>query len=156
MNLTKKSKLTALIIVAVMCLAIIVTASVIFAPKFYKGSDTEIDNAANNPYSGYDAGGYGMTQSITFDKSNMALALARQDENDHVWIYFPSTIYMDVTENLQSLKYGYHFYAHFGGSGNTDNYHTLFHSAMGYYLDGNGNQNGKYVTAWQNDANMMR
>ena len=29
MNLTKKSKLTALIIVAVMCLAIIVTASVI-------------------------------------------------------------------------------------------------------------------------------
>ncbi len=32
---------------------------------------------------------------------------------------------MDVTENLQSLKYGYHFYAHFGGSGNTDNYHTF-------------------------------
>ncbi|MDE6474888.1 MAG: hypothetical protein K2L70_07310 [Clostridia bacterium] len=156
MNLTKKSKLTALITVAVMCLAIIITAGVIFAPKFYKNSDTQIETAANNPYSGYDAGGYGMTKDITFDKSNMALALARQDQNDHVWIYFPSTIYMDVTENLQSLKYGYHFYAHFGSSSNTDYYHTLFHSTMGYYLDGSGNQNGKYLTAWQNEANMMR
>ena len=107
MNLTKKSKLTALITVAVMCLAIVITASVIFAPNFYKDKNTEV-KAVADPYTGFDSGGYGMTKNIAFDSSNMKAVKYTGVENGGASILYPSIIYMDVTETLEGL--GYYFF----------------------------------------------
>ncbi|MDE6275548.1 MAG: hypothetical protein K2M75_03310 [Clostridia bacterium] len=108
MNLTKKSKLAALITVAVTCLAIIITACAVFAPNAYKGEDTSLTTTDINPHTDYESGGYGMSSKVQYTNSNTGAVM--HDFNGagdagYVKILFPKTIYMDVTEDLSSLGY---------------------------------------------------
>lgn len=146
MNINKKGKLVTLLTVAIMCVAIVAAACLIFVPN--KRDDLEVTPTAADPYSNYDSGaygGYGMSKEMTFDKNNMALVLAKENSDDHVWIYFPTEIYMDVTEDLATLGYFYRMYFHYGGSGNSDNHQMLFHSAMGLYPESD--------ITWQGQSN---
>lgn len=132
MNLTKKSKLTALITVTVMCLAIIITAGVIFVPKIYNRSDTDLVATVDDELSGLSSeNSYGMKAPV-FSGSNMKAVKYTGVENGGASILYPSIIYMDVTETLESL--GYYFFV--------DAYYTscsqnpgiaILYNVFGYY-----------------------
>ncbi|MDE6211838.1 MAG: hypothetical protein K2G42_07695 [Clostridia bacterium] len=151
MNLTKKSKLTALIIVAVMCLAIIITASVIFVPNFYKGDDTgvNLDTVAIDAHASYENGGYGMTSKVTYTNSNVGavirdFGMTRQPNNDSAAeagfakILYPKEIYMDVTENLSDLGYCFVAEVQYNNPNTAvDKFAvTLLDNVFGYYANG--------------------
>ncbi|MDE5756717.1 MAG: hypothetical protein K2I23_06475, partial [Clostridia bacterium] len=161
MNLTKKGKLTALITVAVMCLAIIITASVIFAPNFYKNGDTDVTNTDISPYGTYDAGtGFGMAKDNMFKWSNMVTTAVVDGGSDRMWICYPKEIYMDTTEKLQDLNYVYKTYAHFGNTYNQNAndskkyQHVIPQTIMGYYKKADGSQNESYSAAMTAHGNM--
>lgn len=163
MKLTKRSKLTAIITVAVMFLAIVITSGAIFAPKFYKDNDTTVESTAYTVDGDFDTyQGYGYSTDdlkVTFNSSNMGLTFANVQAaypDTGVWIYFPTKIYMDVTEDLKDLRYSFQFEANWGGVANNGVGHALFYSTLGYYRDGSGNQNGKYNAAMTANANMEK
>ncbi|MDE7348679.1 MAG: hypothetical protein K2N53_03360, partial [Clostridia bacterium] len=148
MNLTKKSKLTALITVTVMCLAIIITAGVIFVPKIYNRSDTDVVTAADDELSGLSSeNSYGMKAPV-FSGSNMKAVKYTGVENGGASILYPSVIYMDVTETLESL--GYYFFV--------DAYYTsctqnpgiaILYNVFGYYSKipyNTSNNNAEYFS----------
>lgn len=134
MSLTKKSKIIALVTVAIMCLAIIITAGIVFAPNRGDNDGINVVKTAD-PHTNYENGGYGMDSTVTYDSSNTNLAKINGVENAGVSILYPNKIYMDVTENLKDL--GYYFFLdmyYLGGSANNVRVAFML-NAIGHYSD---------------------
>lgn len=115
MNITKKSKILTKFIVAIACVAVVMTACLVFVPKLYKGDDADLSKTASL-YDSYENGGYGM-KTVTYTKDNSAFICAWMykkkslawDSDDNGWylLQFPTEIYIDKNEDLSEAGYYY-------------------------------------------------
>lgn len=139
MNMTKKGKIITIFTIVALCIAIVTTACLIFTPN-YKGEDVDVTNAEFKAYNDYNKStsgnyGYGMKKDVTYNKDNSALVVNGSGSDDHIWMYVPTRIDMDVSETLDDLGYYYQYVGHYGNSANGDYHNVLFHDAMGYFSD---------------------
>ncbi len=100
MNLAKKSKVIAAVLVAVTIVAV-ATTCIICLPRAYKGEDLVPTSTAYAP--------------VQYSRDNTAVAFVQgtteNGDNSDCRIMFPTQIYLDRTENLSTA--GYYFFGDF-------------------------------------------
>lgn len=131
MNLSKKRKLTAIITLSVMLVAVVATACILTVPNFYKGEDVVSTNTANTAY--------GMNQ-VSYTTSNASAVFADLSSDGNfadLKILFPNNIYLDKSENLRDVGYYFAYDAYVKSKNGENDRLAIMDNAVGYYANGN-------------------
>ncbi|MDE7348698.1 MAG: hypothetical protein K2N53_03455, partial [Clostridia bacterium] len=129
MNLSKKRKLTAIITLSVMLVAVVATACILTVPNLYRGGEDVVPtNTAND---------YGI-QAPVYDKNTAAMAYCDLTNGDKgsIKVLFPKTIYLDKTESLDEVGYNiyYNVYSETSNTANINSSSVIaFDTIFGYY-----------------------
>ncbi len=121
MNSVKKRKIAAFVTLSVMLVAVVAAACILTAPSLYKDEGITPTNTA----------AYGM-DNVTLNSSNTAVAMSSFNNHEgDARIMFPTSIYMDRSENLSDI--GYYFFGDYFWGSNDEVWWWTYHSVFGSY-----------------------
>lgn len=124
MNLAKKSKVIAAVLVAVTIIALVATICVFAIPRSYKGGENAATTLA-----------YGMS-SVSYNTSNASVAfvdLKSGSDAADLRVLFPNAIYLDKTETLQDVGYFIAYDAWALSSNGQNDRLIVMDNVLGYY-----------------------
>ena len=124
MNLAKKSKVIAAVLVAVTIIALVATICVFAIPRSYKGGENAATTLA-----------YGMS-SVSYNTSNASVAfvdLKSGKDEAELRVLFPNAIYLDKTETLQDVGYFIAYDAKAKSNNGQNDRLIVMDNVLGYY-----------------------
>ncbi|MBD5086992.1 MAG: hypothetical protein HDT32_06540 [Clostridiales bacterium] len=147
MNSLTKRKLTA-VVVSIMLIAAVVTTGILCAPNLHKSnpdagiiSALDLNDFANYRYNAYD-GEYAVGRVSYTNQNTAMINITETVYNEGVDIWYPTEIYLDSTETLQSAGYYYHLFYTFSQKGIDNDEFTIWNNVFGLYSSGHNVNTG--------------
>ncbi len=144
-----KRKITA-VAVSLMLIVAVVATGILCAPdlnKFKENGELNIANTAYDAYGGdYKVGRVGLYNA----QNSKVIRIADQEDNSRgADIWYPTDIYLDTTETLQSA--GYYFYFQVKAKTNDNAQQLFFHNALGKHSESMRNNVGADAKAFEDN-----